>query len=112
MARPIVTISNAPSFAADLLEPTLDERDREALALGRGARRLDHAQLGIDTHDLPAIGRKADRQNAGPSADVEKTLASIETQRLDDTRKERRTIGRPSVFIIGDCRREAAHHNP
>ena len=64
----------------DVLEPALDERHRDAGALGRGAGRLDHPRLRIDADDLPAIGRKADRQNAGSGADIEQALASIQAE--------------------------------
>ncbi len=58
----------------DVLEPALDEPHRDACALGRRARGLDHARLRIDAENLPAIRRKADRQDARPSADIEQAL--------------------------------------
>ena len=64
----------------NVLEPALDEPHRDAGALGRRARGLDHARLRIDADDLPAIGRKADRQNARPGADIEQALTPVQAQ--------------------------------
>ncbi len=69
----------------DVLEPALDEPHRDAGALGRRARSLDHARLWIDADDLPAIRRKADRQNARPGADIEQALTSVQGRALRAT---------------------------
>ena len=81
-------------------------------ALGRRARGLDHARFGIDADDLPAVGRKANRQNARPGADIEQALTPVEAKLKRDGFEERRAIGRPGVFVIGDGGGEASHGDP
>ena len=96
----------------DVLETALDELHRDAGALGRLTRGLDHARLRIDADDLPAVGRKADRQNARTGADVEQALTSIKAELLRDRSEERRPIRRPGAFIISDSGGEASHGDP
>ena len=96
----------------DVLEPALDEPHRGAGALGRRTRSLDHARFGIDADDLPAIGRKADCQNARPGADIEQALSPVEAKLLRDRLEEGRAVGRPGVFVIGDSGGEASHGGP
>ena len=96
----------------NVLEPALDEPHRDARALRRLARCLDHPRLRIDTDDLPAIGRKADRQDAGPSADIEKTLTPVQPHLERYGFEKRCAIRRPGAFVIGDSGGEASHGDP
>ena len=108
----MVTTSNAPSFAATSSNrPSMNLTATPARsAAARAASTI--ARLRIDADDLAAIGRKADRQNARPGADIEQALASIEAELLCDGGEERRAIGRPGALVIGDGGGEASHGDP
>jgi hypothetical protein len=95
-----------------ILEPALDESHRDVRALRRLARCLDHPRLRIDTDHLVAIRRKADRQNARPGADIEKTLTPVQPHLERNGFEKRCAIGRPGAFIIGDGGGEASHGDP
>ncbi len=96
----------------DVLEPALDEPHRDAGALGRRASGLDHARLWIHADDLPAKVREANRQNARSGADIEQALTSVQAKLKRDPSEERRAIGRPGAFVIGDSGGEASHGDP
>src|ERR1700677_2180326 len=68
------------ALSGNVLEPALDEPYRDARALGRRARSLDHARLRIDAENLAAIRRKADGQDAGTSADIEHALIPVQAK--------------------------------
>ena len=97
---------------SDILESALHEPHRDAGAVRCLTRGLDHARLGIDADDLPAIGRKADRQNARPGADVEQALTPVEAELKRDRSEERRPVGRSRAFVISDSGGEASHWGP
>jgi hypothetical protein len=67
-------------LGGNVLEPAFDEPRRDARALGRRARGLDHPRLRIDADDLAAIGRKADRQNAQAGADIEQAVTPVQAK--------------------------------
>ena len=101
-----------PEAPAHVLETAFDEFRRHACACGRRAGGLDHCWLRIDADDLAAVGRNADRQNARPRADVEQTLAAVESELNRDLRKERGAIRRPGALVVGNCGGEASHGGP
>ena len=74
----MVTTIERAELGGDVLEPALDKNYCGVSAVGRRARRLDHARLRVDADDLPAIRLEADRENARPGADIEQALAAVE----------------------------------
>ena len=95
-----------------VLELRFDESRRDARAFRRRARRLDHPRLRIDADNLPAEGRKADRQDARPGADIEQALTPIQPKRSRYGLEEGRAIRRSGAFVIGDSGGEASHGDP
>ncbi len=94
---------------SDVLEPALDKSYRDAGAVRRRARRLDHARLRVDADDLPAIGPEADREDARPGADIEQALAAVEPELFGGGGEKRRSVRRSRALVIGDGGGEASH---
>ena|SRR5579863_7997392 len=78
-------------------------------ARGGGPGGLDHRRLRVDADHFAAIRRKADREQAGPCADVEQALPAVEPEFARNRGEERRAVRRPGDFVIGDGGGEASH---
>jgi hypothetical protein len=79
----------------------------------RGASRLSrHRRLWIDAQDAADIGRKADRQQAGPGSEVDQGFVAAKLQRVGRRRKELGGIRFAPCGVGSGSGFEAAHRNP